>query len=82
MTQQEKGKWLDAPDGPGWWAFEGVETASSGRESTCIERGIAEVLVTNGVMTIRFKGTSWRIDWLRGKWLLLHIDWPEKEVAS
>lgn len=65
-------KWLDAPDGAGWWAFSGkVNQADPIRSEVFELREIDGELIAFGCEVV------WPASMMNGKWLRLDIVWPE-----
>lgn len=72
-TPQET--WLDAPDGPGWWAFEGVFKQN--------DKGyfqyIFQVKLIDGELLAIVSDDYTQLSDLVGKWYRVHINWQQGE---
>lgn len=66
---------LDAPDGPGWWAFEGHEDDDIGDRLRVVGQIIELPLSKQLIFETRFQ--SYLVEYLRGKWYRLTIPWDQ-----
>jgi hypothetical protein len=69
-------KWLDAPDAPGWWAFEGVWDNGPGEKQRCF----FFVVIEDDILKFSYKdkpGLLFSVELLYGKWWRAQTPWQE-----
>lgn len=77
VEEREEPRSLDAPDSPGWWAFEGrIADADGEKQLVC-----NLVRLTNGKLYV-MTGSIYRADAMVGKWYRLTMPWSEEYNAD